>query len=157
MPGQVELELEFGDGDYLLALRLPQIIELQRLCDAGIFVIHGRVLKGRYSLGADGVLAVPSEGESHVLDIYETIRLALIGGGQGSVNGAEVKVNALRARQLVETYCHTQPLKDSWEIAASILHALIEGYEGQKKSPEPRPAKKPSPASKRRKSSQTAP
>lgn len=150
------IELKFGDGDYLFALKLPQILELQRLCGAGIFAIYGRVLKGRYVLGdTDVSFGVPQECEAFILDIFETIRLALIGGGKGMVSGEEVSVNVLRARQLVETYCHSLPLKQSWDVAAAILVATIEGYEGQKKSPEPG-AGKPLKASTKRKSSSTA-
>lgn len=155
MAGQTELELEFGDGAYLFALRLPQILELQRLRGAGIFAIYGRVLKGRYLIEDGSVIAVPSDAEADAEDIFDTIRLGLIGGGKGMVNGAEVQVNPIRARQLVETYCHPAALKESWNVAAAVLHALIEGYDppqSQKKSAEEQPPK----GSTRRKSTRTA-
>lgn len=153
---QTDLVLKFADGDYLFALKLPQLLELQRVCEAGIFVIYGRVLRGRYVLqDSEVAFGVPHECEAFVNDVYETIRLGLIGGGQGLVNGEEVPINALRARQLVETYCHPAPLKECWDIAAAVLSAKIEGYEGQKKSPEP--GAKPPKGSTKQKSSQTAP
>lgn len=141
MAGQTEVELKFGDGDYAFALKLPQVTELQRVCGAGIFTIYGRVLKGRYMLDGESI-GLAQECEAFAADIYETIRLGLIGGGQGLVNGEAVEVSALRARQLVETYAHTAPLAESWAVAAAILAAKIEGYTPQKKSPvEEKPAK----------------
>jgi hypothetical protein len=134
MPGQTEIDLEFADGTYSFALKLPQILELQRVCGAGIFAIYGRVLKGRYLLNGQS-FGAPHECEAFADDVYATIRLGLIGGGGGLVNGQTVEVNALRAKQLVETYAHTAPLAEPWAIAAAILSAKIEGYEPQKKSP----------------------
>lgn len=136
MPGQTEIELEFGDGAYLFALKLPQLAELQRLRGAGIFAIYGRVLKGRYLLKGDIPFGAAHEGEAFAEDIFETIRLGLIGGGNGLVDGEAVEVSALRAKQLVETYAHPAPLVESWAVAAAVLSAKIEGYEPQKKSPE---------------------
>lgn len=127
MTAQTALELKFADGDYLFDLKLPQLAELQRIRDAGIFKIYGRVLKGRYMLG-DNPVAVPEDGEVYAEDLIETIRLGLIGGGKGMVNGQEVSVPALRARSLVETYCHPAPLREIWAIAAAILAARIEGF-----------------------------
>jgi hypothetical protein len=132
------LELKFGDGDYLFDLKLPQLNELQRVRECGVFKLYGRVMRGRYLLG-DKPVAVPEEGEAFSDDIYETIRLALIGGGKGLVNEQEVPVNAIRARQLVEAYCHPAPLREVWSVAAAILAARVEGYDpptGKKKAPE---------------------
>lgn len=127
MTPQTAVELEFADGDYLFDLKLPQLAELQELRGAGIFVIYGRVVKGRY-LVDDGVLGLPHDGEAYAEDMLETIRLALIGGGGGMVNGMEVKVDQRRARTLVERYCHNAPLREVWNLAAAILTARVEGY-----------------------------
>lgn len=135
---RTDIELEFADGSYLFALKLPQIVELQRVCGAGIFAIYGRVLKGRYVFKGEE-FGAPHEGEAFLHDIYETIRLALIGGGRGRVNGEEVTVSPGRAKELLETYIHPQPLKDAWGVAAAILSAKIEGYE----PPFAEPAKEP--------------
>jgi hypothetical protein len=135
MAGTTEIELSFADGDYLFSLKLPQIAELQRVCGAGIFTIYGRVLKGRYMLDGQ-VLGLPHESDAFATDVYETIRQGLIGGGRGVVNGEEVTVSPIRARQLLEAYVYPPaPMKAAWDIAASVLSALIEGYEPQKKSP----------------------
>lgn len=142
MTPQTSLESEFGDGIYLFDLKLPQMAELQQKTGCGIFKLYGRVMKGRFIVG-EAIIAPPTEGEAFDTDLYETIRLALIGGGRGSVDGVEVEVTPLTARTLVERYCHGRPLKESWALAAAILGARIEGYTPPKKAaPAPKPAAK---------------
>jgi hypothetical protein len=136
-----EIELKFADGDYLFALKLPQLAELQTKTGIGVFALYGRVLRGRYVIDSE-VIGIAHEGTAFDTDLFETIRLGLIGGGRGLVNGQEVKVDALRARQLVENYCHTAPLREAWSVAAAILTAKIEGYDP---GPNVEPAEKPAP------------
>lgn len=136
-----EIELEFADGSYLFALKLPQLAELQDKCGAGIFAIYGRVMRGRYVLDGQ-VLGLAHEGEAFHHDLYETIRLGLIGGGRGMVDGQEVQVSALTAKTLVERYVHPAPLREAWTIAAAILSAKVEGYDP---GPKGVPAGKPAP------------
>lgn len=133
------LELEFADGTYLFDLKLPQLAELQEKCASGVLAIYGRLLRGRYVLG-DATIGAPAEGEARVEDMFETIRLALIGGGRGLVDGKEVTVSALTAKTLVERYCHAAPLRESWTLAAAILGARFEGYEPPKKAEPPEAA-----------------
>lgn len=121
------LELEFADGEYSFDLKLPQMDELQEKRGCGIFALYGRITRGRHMFG-DVAVADPAAGEAYDQDLFETIRLALIGGGKGIVNDQVVRVDAGKARKLVERYCHTAPLKDSWAIAAAILGARIMGY-----------------------------
>lgn len=132
------LELLFADGEYLFDLKLPQMAELQEK-RGPIFAVYGRVLKGRFLVG-DVTYADTTAGESNAEDLFETIRLGLIGGGRGLVDGKEVVVTPLTAKTLVERYCHTRPLKESWSIAAAVLSARIEGYEPKKEEPAPAPA-----------------
>jgi hypothetical protein len=127
------IELEFGDGTYLFALPLAQISELQRKCGIGIGGLFNRVLKGCNRLGDDIILA-PGQAEFYALDLIETIRHALIGGGKGTVNGEEVKVTPIMASRLIDAYVLTRPLSDSWSIAASVLGACIVGYTPPKKA-----------------------
>jgi hypothetical protein len=135
------LELQFADGEYSFALLLPQLAELQEKRQTGLFKLYGRVMAGRFlTEGGDGV-GHPQLGEAFAEDIYETIRLALIGGGKGLVDGREVPVSALTAKRLVETYVHPAPMMESWGIAAAILGAKIVGYVPQKKNPPPPPLK----------------
>lgn len=134
-PGATQLELEFADGTYVFALRLPQILELQRVCGAGIFEIYSRVMRGRMILAGE-TLGVPHEATAHARDVFDTVRLALIGGGGGTVDGERIEVDDLTARRLVEAYVHPPaPLKRGWDLAAAVLFALVEGYQpAQKKS-----------------------
>lgn len=140
------LTLHYGDGEYLFDLKLPQLAELQDKRGAGVFKIYGRVLQGRYLLEGETV-ALPAEGEAFAEDLFETIRLGLIGGGQGVVDGQPVVVNALTAKLLVERYSHNAPLREAWATAAAILGARIEGY-----SPPKKKAGAASPVTKKRKS-----
>jgi hypothetical protein len=136
-----EIELEFGDGAYLFALKLPQLAELQDKCAAGILAIYGRVMRGRYVLEGQ-VVGLAHEGEAFSQDLYETIRLGLIGGARGIVDGQEVNVSPLTAKTLIERYVHPAPLREAWTLAAAILGAKIEGYDP---GPKGEPAVKPAP------------
>lgn len=128
------LELDFADGVYCFDLKLPQLAELQEKRKAGVFAVYARVMRGRFV--HDGIpLAVAEEAEAFAEDLFEVIRLGLIGGGKGMVDGREVSVNAMTARRLVETYCHNAPLRESWNIAAAILLARVEGYDPPKAEP----------------------
>lgn len=132
------LDLHFADGEYLFDLKLPQLDELQQK-RGPIFEIYGRVLRGRSFY--DGVLiADTTAGAAFAEDLFDTIRLGLIGGGRGLVNDKEIEVSALTAKTLVERYCHSAPLKESWSVAAAILAARIEGYEPKKDEPAEEPA-----------------
>lgn len=129
------IELEFADGQYLFALPLPQIAELQRKTDVGIGGLFGRITKGCFVHPGTGEVHIDAKlGEFYALDIIETVRHGLIGGGKGTVNGEEVKVTPQLANKLVDTYVLSQPLKPSWEIAVSILGAVIVGYDPPKKA-----------------------
>lgn len=140
MTPQTAIELEFADGSYLFDLKLPQLAELQEKCGTGILAIYGNVLKGRYVLGTEAFGAA-HEGQATSQEIFETIRLGLIGGGKGIVQGQEIAVSPLLARQLVERYAHPAPIKDSWSVAAAVLAARVEGYFPPKKAePDAAPA-----------------
>lgn len=97
-----EVELEFGDGWHTFRLPLARLAELQEKCKAGIGTIYVRVLSGEF----------------YAEDLYETVRLGLIGGGMA---GPE-------ARRMIERYCNDWPL-DRWhKLAVSVLAASMHGY-----------------------------
>lgn len=144
-PGNT-IEIEFGDGAYTFALPLAQINELQRKTGIGIGGLFGRVLKGCARIGDEIVLA-PGQAEFYALDIIETVRHALIGGGKGMVSGEKVEVTPQLANRLVDTYVLNRPLSDSWSLAASILGACIVGYIPPKKA---EPAEERAPKAKRK-------
>lgn len=109
---QNEVTLEFADGEYLFKLKLPQLAELQEKCNAGIGAIYTRVLLGEY----------------RAEDLFESIRLGLLGGGTGVVNEQPVKVTDIIARRLVQRYCEPRPLDELHKHALAILSACVIGY-----------------------------
>ena len=126
------IELEFADGKYLFALPLPRIDELQRKTGVGIGALFARVLKGCAQVG-DDIVQAPSHAEFHALDLIETIRQGLIGGGRGEVDGAEVKVTPVLAQRLIDNYVNCEPLAEAWAVAAAVLGAAVVGYDEPKK------------------------
>ena len=123
---RADLELQFADGAYRFKLGLAQIRELQDKTGAGIGALYARVLQGR--MGDRASEGHPAYAAYHVDDLRETVRQALIGGGGGLVDGADVKVTSLRAGEIVERYLDPMPLAEQWDIASAILFALVEGY-----------------------------
>lgn len=143
---QTSITLTFGDGEYDFALPLVQIKELQNRCGDGIGEIYARILKGRlFQITPQGQVAIgdPLQSAYRIEDVVNTIRQGLLGGARGIVDGEEVRVDAVRANQLIESYVLAPgcPLKDAWALAAAILAARIEGYEPAEKTA-PAPDKK---------------
>lgn len=128
MTATTSIDLEFADGTYTFALPIERVEELQAKTGAGIGLIFKRTLKGVSRSGEDIVLN-PSHAEFYLLDIYETVRQGLIGGGKAVVDGAEIKVSADVARRLYQNYVQPLPLVEVWSLAASILGAKFMGYE----------------------------
>lgn len=122
------VDLKFADGVYRFWLPWPQLLELERKCG--------------YS-GADGLRRPKSVFQifnemgvlgANALDVKETIRLGLIGGNQGLVDGSEITVGPLTAQQLIEDYVYpARPLDEAMQLAATILHAAIAGVDVKKK------------------------
>lgn len=132
-----QITLDFADGEYDFRLPVAQIAELQTKCgDTGIGAIFARLMKGRYRDQRGEIIFNPIEAQFKYEDVTETIRLALIGGGGGVVNGERVKVGPTEALKLIQNYVYTRPLLEGWKIAAAILSAFIVGFEdkAQKKS-----------------------
>jgi len=121
------VEVEFGDGRYTFWLALPHVVELERKCGGkSIFAMYDQIGAG---LGMAGDQAVYlGGGAAMVTDIRETIRLGLIGGNCGRVDGVEIEVGPNKARDLVDTYTFPhRPLVEAQNVAWSILHAAITG------------------------------
>lgn len=125
---QTHVDLSFADGEYRFALGLAQIHELQTKTGVGIGALYARVLQGRVPGELDA--GHPGFAAYHMVDLVETIRQGLIGGGEGRVNGETVPVSAMRANELVDRYVlgPDAPLSTLWTIAAAVLYAKIEGY-----------------------------
>jgi hypothetical protein len=138
---QTHIDLAFADGTYRFALLLPQLAELQTKTGVGIGALYARVIQGRVI--GDISVGHPAHAAYYAEDLTETVRQALIGGGEGYIGEGEnrqtVKVPAHRANELVERYLLPMPLADQWNLAAAILYAKIEGYEPP---PDEKPSKK---------------
>lgn len=135
------IELAFADGDYLFDLPLPQIKALQESCGVTLFEIYASILKGRY-VTPTGEVGAMNEAAANPIHIWEVIRLGLVGGASGNVNGETVEVDATRARKLVEQYCMAPgvSLRSAWDLASAILAARVEGYDPPKKAEPVEPA-----------------
>lgn len=125
---QTSIDLEFADGTYSFALKLPGIKAIQDACGIGIGGLYARLLRGRYVF-EEGPIGNPAEAEFYVGDLIEVIRHGLIGGGAGMVGGSPVVVTPLVANRLIDAYVMTQPLRSAWTIATSVCMACIDGYE----------------------------
>lgn len=142
-PLRTDLRVPFGDGVYRFALPSKEAAELERLCgyvdggglhrSLGLGGIFARMAKGRAFLHAGTPdwsnigMAEALASEMVERDCRETIRLGLIGGGEGEVNETPVKVSPADAARLVNLYVIDRPLEDAWTLAFAILGARIYG------------------------------
>lgn len=138
MPDNSKIELNFADGEYLFALPLARIAELERKCGApgppiGIGEIFSRVLQGAAKTQDGETYLVAAVARFHAVDLIETIRQGLIGGAHGMVNGEEVKVTPAIADRLIQSYVADRPLQEAWNLTVSILGACVLGYDPPKK------------------------
>jgi hypothetical protein len=91
----------FGDQERALKLTPNLIMELERTTGVGISTLSKRVFAANF----------------HYRDLTETVRLALIGGGE----------NPERAAELVQTYITDRPLSEAMPHAVGVLSALMLG------------------------------
>jgi hypothetical protein len=111
---KAEVTLTWGDGEYLFALKGAQIEELERISEkVGFGAIYQRVALGVYKWS----------------DLYNVIRLGLIGGGMGAVE----------AKKKTDFYIQA-PLEagpDSpLSVAKAVLGAVMFGFEDLQSSGE---------------------
>lgn len=132
---ETAVTLPFADGEYRFWLPLPQVVELERKTgDTSILDIEQR-LSAAIGIERDTQEFVFVGGGSvMVAEVRETIRLALIGGNYGMVDGQEVEVGPLMAKQLIDSYAYpARPLSECALLAWRILHAAIHGVRLKKK------------------------
>jgi hypothetical protein len=145
------IDLDWADGSYHFSLLLPQLVELENKCGTvdsngirrrkGVIAIYGDLIAG-LSVQDGQIVANPLMGSASAYDAREVIRLALIGGGRGIVDGKPVTVDPTMVLRLVETYVDARPIIERWTTAAAILKAAVEGYEPPKAEPAKAPAKR---------------
>lgn len=150
---ETAVTLPFADGEYRFWLPLPQVMELQRKTgDTSILVIHERLSGsiGVETTNADPIYRFLTGGSAMVEDVRETLRLGLIGGNCGYVNGEEVEVGPLMAKRLVDDYVYpARPFAEGVVQAWQVLQAAIGGVQlSSKKKPhemsDPNPSAKDS-------------
>ncbi|BDV33924.1 gene transfer agent family protein [Methylocystis iwaonis] len=103
---QTCIHLPFAGRKRKFELRIGEIGELERLCNAGIGAIYFRLVSEQWRYD----------------DIRETIRLGLMGGGESQAT----------AHMFVERYIDVGPKREHLAVAAKILNALIEGVDPPK-------------------------
>lgn len=95
------LKLFFGDAEHDFALTPGLILELEAKTGTGIGAFSRRLLAGDFA---------------HAW-ITETLRLALIGGGEAPQTAAK----------LVATYVPARPLIEAYALAVEVISALMNG------------------------------
>lgn len=101
MSRSAEVELAFGDGQYLFRLPVGQLRELQEKCACGPMPILQRLSSSAWRID----------------DVRETIRLGLIGGG----------MTPPAALKLVERYVDARPWGECVPTAQAVLLAAVIG------------------------------
>ncbi|MBZ9943438.1 gene transfer agent family protein [Mesorhizobium sp. BR1-1-13] len=101
MARDARVEMDWADGTYAFRLAWGQLSELQEKCDAGPYVVLGRLQTGQW----------------RVEDVSNVIRLGLIGGG----------LEPIKALKLVRTYVEDRPPMESVLYAHGILSAALHG------------------------------
>lgn len=127
------IEQDFGPGRFRFGFTLPQIFELERGPDAYRHEsLYPRAIGVMYealnsAIGLQGEDKTPvwiGGAASVVQDIREIIRLGLIGGNSGIIDGQEIEVGPNRASELVNAYVFpARPLEESTLLAWHIIHA----------------------------------
>ncbi len=92
----------FAGAERPFQLRYGEILELERLCGAGIFALTKRM----------------AAHEARVADIRETIRLGLVGGGMTDRESTELTLLVVDRR----------PLTEFLPIASDLLLATLHGW-----------------------------
>lgn len=130
------VELPFADGTYSFWLPLPQVFEVERKTgDTSLLVLEER-MRAAIGQDAEGAFVFAGGGAAMVADVREVIRCALIGGNAGMVEGEEIEVGPVAAKQLVDSYVYpARPLAEGVVLAWRILQAAIYGIrlDGSKK------------------------
>ncbi|AWO95264.1 gene transfer agent family protein [Bradyrhizobium diazoefficiens] len=91
----------FGDGEHSFKLTPEMIHELETKCGSGVGMIANRLFSRNFAQA----------------DVIETIRCALIGGGE----------TPKRAHELIVAYVNGRPLIETYELAAKILERTLFG------------------------------
>lgn len=140
-----EVTLFFGDADHLFRLRIREIGLLQNRCSAGFGEIISRVNGGGF----------------HILDVYETIRLGLEGGGMAPVEAAKLATAYIDGQPLAREGDPSSPLAVARVVLSAALFGMDElvepGEELDKKKDETTMGESASPSSTDKEPASTGP
>jgi hypothetical protein len=124
---ETRVEAEFADGEYVFWLPLIQVAELERTTGTPMLAIE-ESLRPAIGKDVDDAFHFTGGGAATVKQIREVIRLALIGGNDGMVDGEKVEMGPHAAKHLVDAYVYpARPLGEGAVLAWRILHGAIFG------------------------------
>lgn len=122
-----EIELEFGDGQFLFKLPALYIDRLQR--ERGTDVTYPDGSQGKRPKPFGQIFREHMTGDYDPLDSLAVIKLGLTAGGRGMVAGESIKVDPTKARIMTEDVTATWPVEQWYLFASAILRACCYGYE----------------------------
>lgn len=130
------VEQAFGDGTYRFWLPLPQVFEIERKTGVSLFEIEEK-LRAAMGQSEDGEFAFVGGGSAMLGQVIEVLRCGLIGGDSGMVDGEEIEVGPILAKQLVDQYAYpARPLGETAAMAYRVVHAAVFGIKlAAKKKP----------------------
>lgn len=127
--------LKFGNGTYRFWLPLTACIAIER-------ELSPLTLTGLHT-SLEECIGVDEQGDLHYLSgagvpvkaVKSILFHALVGGGEGLVDGEKVHVSDTDAQHLLETYFYpARPLEQGIAVAAHVLIAAIRGIDLKKNS-----------------------
>ena len=141
------IELDFADGKYRFALKLPGVSAIQRDCggrnaeglfvEKPIFLIYEETRSSFYP-DDSGRSVYIGGSTANIKDLHAIIKHALIGGGGGVVGGEVVPMNGAKAQLLVEDYCFpNRPIAQDLDLAAKVMEVSVNGISLKKKAETP--------------------
>lgn len=129
------VELKFGDGTYRFWLPMRELVQLEKETGKSVLQMHDEMGQSLGLSPGDNKVQFLGGGATRFIEIRSTIRLALIGGNSGKVNGEEKPIGPLSAQAIVENYVDARPLAETLPVAWAILDAAVRGVSLKKKVP----------------------
>lgn len=121
-----EIELEFGDGQFMFRLPALYIDRLQK--ERGYDVTWPDGAQGKKPKPFGQIFREHMTGDYDVLDSMALIKLGLTAGKGGVVAGARKELDPTKARMMAEEVAALWPIEQIYLFATTILHACTYGY-----------------------------
>lgn len=124
---------DFGDGEYRFWLPLPQLFAFER--DHGPLLEFWGKLADSIGIDSEGKFQFLGPNGASAAAMHDLVRVALIGGNHGMVNGEEVEVGPTTAKNLARDYLFPhRPLAEAAALSFRIADAYVRGVEVKKKA-----------------------